>query len=507
MWRTGRRRTWTSRPGDLPALLLSTERRRSLKTRFPALFLALCLLLTTPALAVSNSTDNFARSKTYSGQFGDLTADSVFYGNVTALYEYGLSVGKPDGTFGLRDSVTVGQVLIFAGRIRSLYAVGDPESASAPYAGDGGPLAGRYLRYLQAEGVLGDELDTSLTAPATRAQVAHVLANTLPEEALPAVHDSLVTQAYATGRFIADVTEYTPYQQDILKLYRCGVSGGGDERGNFSPDQPITRGAAAAMLTRMVDASLRVTPAWDLDRLYSAQGTTLADLVAPGVYVAAPATEAEIDGDIRWMLSNGADTLKLQYPAPINAAFARKVMQQALSSIKTYCEQCYNTVSCSYTVAGAVTLTFSAASAEGALAGYREETMAAAVEVHDQLWESGRLTDDMTDTEKARVYYTWICENCTYDYAADGTSLSHIPYSLFHSGTAVCDGYTGAYNLFLKLEGIPCTTISNDEHIWTLATLDGEQVHIDTTWGDSGSAISYDYFAMTPSQSWTHHSW
>ena len=78
---------------------------------------------------------------------------------------------------------------------------------------------------------------------------------------------------------------------------------------------------------------------------------------------------------------------------------------------------------------------------------------------------------------------------------------------LFHSGTAVCDGYTGAYNLLLKLEGITCSTLSNSNHIWTLATLDGTQVHIDTTWGDSGSVISYDYFAMTPSQSWTYHSW
>ena len=113
----------------------------------------------------------------------------------------------------------------------------------------------------------------------------------------------------------------------------------------------------------------------------------------------------------------------------------------------------------------------------------------------------------MTEYEMARVYFTWICENCVYDYSAGETSISHIPYSLFHSGKAVCDGYTGAYNLLLKLEGIECTTVSNDSHIWTLATLDGTQYHIDTTWGDSGNSINYDYFAMTPSESWSHHSW
>ena len=92
--------------------------------------------------------------------------------------------------------------------------------------------------------------------------------------------------------------------------------------------------------------------------------------------------------------------------------------------------------------------------------------MAAALDIQRQLWESGQLTSSMTDTEKARVYFTWICENCTYDYNAGDKSLSHIPYGLFANGTAVCDGYTGAYNLFLKLEGISCTALSGTSGQW-----------------------------------------
>ena len=58
-----------------------------------------------------------------------------------------------------------------------------------------------------------------------------------------------------------------------------------------------------------------------------------------------------------------------------------------------------------------------------------------------------------------------------------------------------------------KLEGIDCTALSNNSHIWTVATLDGTDYHIDTTWGDSGPAPNYDYFAMTAEESWQHHSW
>ena len=61
--------------------------------------------------------------------------------------------------------------------------------------------------------------------------------------------------------------------------------------------------------------------------------------------------------------------------------------------------------------------------------------------------------------------------------------------------------------MLLKLEGIQCYALANDSHIWTVAVLDGETVHIDTTWGDSGSAVSYDYFAMTPEQSRRYHDW
>ena len=478
-----------------------------MQKRFPALALAVALLLSVPAYAAPDSADNFVRSKPYTGQFSDLTEDSVFYDNVAALYEYGLSVGKGDGTFGLQDHLTVGQIVIFAGRIRSLYRTGDTEAGAAAYGGDGGPMALGYLRYLQAEGVIGTELDEVLSSAATRAQVAHLLANALPEEALPPIHADLVTQAYASRQFITDVTEYTPYYQDILDLYRAGISIGSDETGSFLPDQPITRGAAAAMLTRMVDPDLRVTPDWDLgEDSWSARGAALGDLVDLGAYVAAPATADELDESIRYMLASGTNVLKLQYPS-LSRSSAQQVMEAALEIVKTYCEQCYNTVSCVYSASGSITLTFSAASAGDRILTYRDAAMEAAITVHDALWENGSITPSMTDYEKALVYYTWICDNCVYDYQAGDDSLSHIAYNLFENGTAVCDGYTGAYNLLLKLEGIDCTALSNSSHIWTVATLDGTEYHIDTTWGDSGPSPNYDYFAMTADESWQHHSW
>ena len=193
----------------------------NLKKRLSGLILtiALAAALCVPAAAAQNSTQNFTRSKTYAGEFSDVAPGTTFYDNAAALYEYGLSVGKSDGTFGLKDSVTVGQIVIFSGRIHSLYATGDAESGAAGFRKEGQAAYEPYLAYLQTAGVLGTEMDGLYTAPATRAQVAHVLAATLPASALPLVNDSLVTTAYASRQYITDVTEYTDYYDDILTLY------------------------------------------------------------------------------------------------------------------------------------------------------------------------------------------------------------------------------------------------------------------------------------------------
>jgi len=476
-----------------------------MKKRIPALLLALGLLLTVIPIAQATQENGFTRQRTYTGEFSDLTAGSPFYDNVTALYEYGLANGKDDGTFGLGDPMTLGQVAIFAGRIRSLCRTGEPEAAAA-YRHENTPFALAYLRYLQAEGVLeGDLVEeyTDLYETATRAQVAHVLSRVLPEEVLPPVYDELVTQGYASRRFIPDVNEYTPYYQDILDLYRKGVSTGSDAVGSFRPDAPLTRGAAAAMLTRMLDPALRVRPQWDLSELYSAAGTTLADLVEPGTYTPSPATPEELESSLRYMLSQGDDQIVFFYSG-VSEEQARQIMDRSLSLMKAYCEQGYNEVHC-IRGAGLLTLRFSAAGAGTRSQEYRTAAMETAVAVHDRLWKDGILRPDMTEKEKALVYFDWICDNCTYDYQAGDVSISHVPYGLFANGIAVCDGYTGAYNLFLKLEGIDCATVISGDHIWTVAALDGIQYHIDTTWGDSGSTVNYDYFAMTPEQSRSLH--
>ncbi len=472
-----------------------------MKCRIHILALAAVLLLgTLPAQARETG---FAPIRVYEEQFSDVSQGDWYYETVKALYELGLANGREDGRYDPHGDLTGGEVVTMAARLRSLYETGDSETGPAAYGGDGGVWYQPYVSYLQEKGAIGRELEDAYNRPATRAEMAHVLANALPDSLFTPVNGEVVAAGYEAGQYITDVTESMPYREDILKLYTWGVAGGSDQTGSFQPEENISRCQAAALAARLAYGELRLALDWEILPAYSRKGTTMADLVdSDGSFYESPAPAEwdKIDADVRYMLSRGERTIRLQYPAgTLTRSYADDLNRVFLEVARNYVEQTYNYVHISYSSsAGFATLTFaSSLYSEDDVDYYREETMACALAVHDQMWESGKITADMTEYEKAKAYYTWICENCRYDHTS--AAMSHTGYRLFKEKLAVCDGYTAAYNLLLKLEGIHCGTYSTADHIWTTATLDGQAYHIDTTWGDQDYGVEYRYFAMTES--------
>ena len=92
----------------------------------------------------------------------------------------------------------------------------------------------------------------------------------------------------------------------------------------------------------------------------------------------------------------------------------------------------YNAVSCRSYSTGKVVLTFSStACTDKTLESYRAKALAAAIKVHDSLWESGTLNYDMSQYEIARTYFQWLCDHCRYDNAAADDSASHLAYGAY----------------------------------------------------------------------------
>ena len=496
----------------------------AMKLRAAPLFLALALLMTVSALAQSDPAEDippeqaetaeeaprFTPLRAYEGEFSDVSEDGWYAPAVVSAYEYGLLNGRGEGRFAPQESITIAELLTIAARLRCIYQTGSdalPETESE----DGAPWYAPYVAYLKSEKLLDNSFEGFYLLPASRAQMAGIFAFALPEEWYEDINAALVTSGVASGEFIADVTEKTPYRSEILLMYRRGLLSGMDEKGSFYPERSVSRAEIAALLTRVVEPEARLTLDWTVAPYRSAAGKTLAGLIsAPDSLPAALGAKdtAAIDTLVRDMLARGERTITLQYSKTLTAANASALTQAFTSCVKTYCEQMYNAVSCKVYSSGRVVLTFSStACTDETLASYRAKTLAAAIALHDSLWESGMLDYGMSQYEIARTYFLWLCDNCRYDQDAGDDSLSHLAYGALVDGLAVCDGYTGAYNLLLKLEGIKCSALFNDSHIWTLAALDGREYHIDVTWGDQYGRTDLRWFGMSAEQSRKHHQW
>jgi hypothetical protein len=234
----------------LPSVVLRQNRRYRMKKRLLSLLLSLCLLSGAclfPLTAKAEGLENFSAERTYvRGQFTDVSLKSTFADNVETAYELGLMQGESTAYFGVKDNLTRLEALIIACRIHSIYNTGS-DTIERTYTGT---TQQQYLQYAKANGIY--TLFSNWSATTTRAEYALILGSALPDAALPQIN------TIGDGA-IPDLAASTTSYSAVYRLYRAGVLTGSDSAGTFEPTEYITRGAAAAIATRMVSTALRRT--------------------------------------------------------------------------------------------------------------------------------------------------------------------------------------------------------------------------------------------------------
>ncbi len=142
----------------------------------------------------------------------------------------------PEGTLRLNEAVKIACV------IHALYT----GQADPLQPGTGKHWAAPYLAYAEANGILQKDEFTNYDRPATRSEMAHIFAKSLPEDGLKKINTILS---------INDVEreDLSPiqYAADIFKLYRAGVLAGEPKTHDFRPDSTITRAETAAIVARL----------------------------------------------------------------------------------------------------------------------------------------------------------------------------------------------------------------------------------------------------------------
>lgn len=484
-----------------------------MKKKLLTLLLTLALLLTgltglstgASALNVGMGMDAFEPIRAYDGHFTDVKKGDWFYDSVASLYELGLAEGQSATAFGSYSSVSLAEVAAFAARIRSTYDFGSAEFGPSLFGG--ADWYSPYVAYLQHHEVIGDEYEGQYRRPATRAETACILVQTLPLEELGQLNYDAVDYGYTSGQYITDVPVTHPNVLEILTLYVAGVVTGSDSSGSFLPDSEITRAELAAMLTRVVYPEKRVPLGWDDPAPYEpgpirpdpepavSAITSYPELVfEQGQYIPSHSVDDDqaILSNVRWLFRNGQTELKLNLDSyATRPAVINRLLDSYITASQLYIEQGYTSVSCQYDRQGNMTLTFSNPNG-----GDRDAALKKAIELHDRFHADGTITDGMTEIEIARVYAKYLCDTCVYDYSSQ--RVSHTAYGALLKGSAVCEGYTAAYNILLKLEGINASTAQTTNHIWTTATLDDIFYHIDVTWCDQAYGFESLYFCMTP---------
>lgn len=108
----------------------------------------------------------------------------------------------------------------------------------------------------------------------------------------------------------------------------------------------------------------------------------------------------------------------------------------------------------------------------------------------------------MADWQIALSIHDYLIVNSAYD-----DSLKNLgSYDLLVDGTAVCSGYTSAYQDLMLRAGIDCRYVVSKkmDHAWNLVKIDGAWYHVDLTWDDptpnSAGYVSHQYFLRTDAE-------
>jgi len=214
------------------------------------LIMAIFLSASSTAFAVSIvGLENFERSEKYdSTVFSDVDTNAWYYQNVASVYEYNLMVGIGNNAFDVFGNVTVAQAIVIAARLYSIYYFDDIFYVDP----SDDTIVNWYDPYVESAlswGIIDREY-SDYNAIATRAQFAEILSKSIDSIDLKEIN-------WVDDGAIPDVPMSAEYADAVYMLYRAGIIIGSDSAGTFNPDSTISRAEAAAIITRIVDTSLR----------------------------------------------------------------------------------------------------------------------------------------------------------------------------------------------------------------------------------------------------------
>ncbi|MCI9582172.1 MAG: S-layer homology domain-containing protein [Clostridium sp.] len=253
------------------------------------LFLSAGIMLFSFHTTAAAGLDGFEKVNVYTeGQFNDVPSSGWYAGYIQTACEYGLMDGVSDTSFNPEGNLTVGEAVEAACRLHRSY------HGNHTVLTDGTPWYQPYVDYAVRNHIIQSEGAYDYESPVTCSDFALFISRALPDDALPQVNDikdgdipglsfgSPYHDATAALENAGVVQVNNSIQmfyimlslekslgvsngsftlsesnEAVYRLYRAGVMTGDDAYGTFSPQGAVTRGCAAAILSRTAEPSLR----------------------------------------------------------------------------------------------------------------------------------------------------------------------------------------------------------------------------------------------------------
>lgn len=251
-----------------------------MKGKVISVLISICLLL--PNITILSSATSIP--------FSDVQATEWYYNDVKLAYEYGLINGISDSEFAPNSNLTYAEAVKLAACMHQKYSTGSVSLEN------GSPWYQTYVDYCKNNGIISKNY--SWQQPATRAGYMEIFAHALPSNALQEINN-------VPDGSIPDVPMSNPQAEAIYKLYRVGIVQGVDKEYNCNPSAYIKRSEVAAVLTRMMDSSRRVS-------------FTISDVASSDIVIAAPQNIRIVDQEsgavyIQWDSVSEADYYYVYY--------------------------------------------------------------------------------------------------------------------------------------------------------------------------------------------------
>lgn len=125
--------------------------------------------------------------------------------------------------------------------------------------------------------------------------------------------------------------------------------------------------------------------------------------------------------------------------------------------------------------------------------------------VTEKIIDGVKDNNNLSDAEKALIIHDRLAVICSYDHEAAKSANAEDPafsmYGALVEGSAVCQGYSEAYNYLLKKVGIKSHLCTSDAlvHAWNIVYIDGKPYHVDVTWddGEVNGSVYHNCFLLS----------